>query len=169
MRKEDKGAAIAQIAATINEYAHFYITDTTSLNAEQTSNLRRACYKGDVKMLVVKNSMLQKALESKDMDFSPLFGALKGTSALLFSNTGNAPAKLIKDFRKATKTELPALKAAYVEEGFYDATQLDVLAAVKSKNELVADVIMLLQSPMRNIISALVQKAEKEAEATAAE
>jgi len=167
MRKEDKGAAIAQIAATINEYAHFYITDTTSLNADQTSNLRRACYKGEIKMLVVKNSMLKKALESMSVDYSPLYGALKGTSALMFSNTGNAPAKLIKEFRKSEKTELPVLKGAYVEEGFYGADQLDVLASIKSKNELIGDVVSLLQSPMRNIISALVQKAEKEMESAA--
>ncbi len=162
MRKEDKGGMVELIASTINEYNHFYITDTTGLNAAKTSDLRRACYKADVKLLVVKNSMLKKALESMDVDYSPLYTALKGTSALMFSNTGNAPAKLIKSFRE--KGTIPALKGAYVEEGFYGADQLDVLAAIKSKNELIADVVALLQSPMRNIISALVAKAEKEGE-----
>lgn len=162
MRKEDKGGMVELIASTIKEYNHFYITDTTGLNAARTSDLRRACYKADVKLLVVKNSMLKKALDSMEQDYSPLFDALKGTSALMFSNTGNAPAKLIKSFRE--KGTIPALKGAYVEEGFYGADQLDVLAAIKSKNELIADVVALLQSPMRNIISALVAKAEKEGE-----
>lgn len=162
MRKEDKGGMVELIASTIKEYNHFYITDTTGLNAARTSDLRRACYKADVKLLVVKNTMLKKALDSMEEDYSPLFGALKGTSALMFSNTGNAPAKLIKSFRE--KGTIPALKGAYVEEGFYGADQLDVLAAIKSKNELIADVVALLQSPMRNIISALVAKAEKEGE-----
>ena len=162
MRKEDKGGMVELIASTIKEYNHFYITDTTGLNAARTSDLRRACFKADVKLLVVKNTMLERALESMDQDFSPLYSALKGTSALMFSNTGNAPAKLIKSFRE--KGTIPALKGAYVEEGFYGADQLDVLAAIKSKNELIADVVALLQSPMRNIISALVAKAEKEGE-----
>ncbi|MGL4332456.1 MAG: 50S ribosomal protein L10 [Bacteroidales bacterium] len=162
MRKEDKGGMVELIASTIKEYNHFYITDTTGLNAARTSDLRRACFKADVKLLVVKNTMLKKALDSMEQDYSPLFDALKGTSALMFSNTGNAPAKLIKSFRE--KGTIPALKGAYVEEGFYGADQLDVLAAIKSKNELIADVVALLQSPMRNIISALVAKAEKEGE-----
>lgn len=162
MRKEDKGGMVELIASTIKEYNHFYITDTTGLNAAKTSDLRRACFKADVKLLVVKNSMLKKAFESLEEDYSPLYGALKGTSALMFSNTGNAPAKLIKTFRD--KAEIPALKGAYVEGGFYGADQLNVLASLKSKNELIADVVALLQSPMRNIISALVAKAEKEGE-----
>ncbi|MGL5919716.1 MAG: 50S ribosomal protein L10, partial [Bacteroidales bacterium] len=117
MRKEDKGGMVELIASTIKEYNHFYITDTTGLNAARTSDLRRACFKADVKLLVVKNTMLKKALDSMEQDYSPLFDALKGTSALMFSNTGNAPAKLIKSFRE--KGTIPALKGAYVEEGFY--------------------------------------------------
>ncbi|MGL4804938.1 MAG: 50S ribosomal protein L10 [Bacteroidales bacterium] len=167
MRKEDKGAMVELIASTIKEYSHFYIADTTGLNAAKTSDFRRACFKADVKLLVVKNTMLKKALESLDTDFSPLYGALKGTSAMLFSNVGNEPAKLIKTFRN--KGEIPALKGAYVEESFYGADQLNTLCAIKSKNELIADVVSLLQSPMRNIISALVAKAEKEGESAAAE
>ena len=155
MRKEDKSTNIEQIAATIREYAHFYVTDTAALNADKTSQLRRACFKNDIKLMVVKNTMFKKALEQFDVDFTPLNGALKGSTAIMFSNTGNAPAKLIKDFRKG-KEELPALKAAYVEGSFYvGADQLDALVAVKSKNELIADVIALLQSPAKNVISAL--------------
>ena len=154
MRKEDKSTVIEQIAATVKEYSCFYLTETTSLNAEQTSALRRACFKEGVKMMVVKNKLLKKALESLEGDYSPLFDSMKGSTTVMFSNVGNAPAKLIKDFSK--KAELPALKAAYVEESFYiGADQLDTLVAIKSKNELIADVVALLQSPAKNVISAL--------------
>ena len=155
MRKEDKSTNIEQLAATLREYAHFYVTDTAAMNAEKTSQLRRACFKNDIKLVVVKNTMFKKALELTGEDFSALNGALKGSSSIMFSNTGNGPAKLIKEFRKG-KEELPALKAAYVEGSFYvGADQLDALVAVKSKNELIADVIALLQSPAKNVISAL--------------
>lgn len=167
MRKEDKGAMVELIASTIKEYNHFYIADTTGLDAAKTSDFRRACFKADVKLLVVKNSMLKKAFESLDTDYSPLYGALKGTSALMFSNVGNEPAKLIKSV--SGKGDIPALKGAYVEESFYGADQLNTLCAIKSKNELIADVVSLLQSPMRNIISALVAKAEKDGESVSAE
>ena len=156
MRKEDKTNNIEQIATTVREYAHFYVADTMSMNAEKTSTLRRACFKNDIKLLCVKNTLFIKALESiEDVDFSELLPALKGSSAIMFSNTGNAPAKLIKSY-KDKKEALPALKAAYVEGAFYvGADQLDALVAVKSKNELIADVIALLQSPAKNVISAL--------------
>lgn len=154
MRKEDKGTIIEQIAATIKQYNHFYLTETASLNAAKTSELRKACFKEDIKMLVVKNALLHKAMLSLDVDFSPLFGSLKGSTTVMFSNSGNAPAKLIKTFGQ--KSALPALKAAYVEESFYvGADQLDALVAIKSKNELIADVIALLQSPAKNVVSAL--------------
>ncbi len=155
MRKEDKSTNIELIASAVREYAHFYVVDTASMNAEQTSNLRRECFKNDIKLMVVKNTMFKKALESFDVDFSELNGSLKGSTSIMFSNTGNAPAKLIKKCKDA-KQELPALKAAYVEESFYiGADQLDALVSVKSKNELIADVIALLQSPAKNVISAL--------------
>ncbi len=155
MRKEDKDVIINQIATALKAYDHFYLTDTATLNAEKTSELRRACFKQDIKLLVVKNTMLKKALESLEGDFSPLFGSLKGSTSIMFSNTGNAPAKLIKSFRK-DKEELPALKAAYVEESFYvGAENLEALVNIKSKNELIGDVIALLQSPAKNVISAL--------------
>lgn len=154
MRKEEKSAIIEQIAAIVKEYKNLYLTETASLDAEKTSELRRACFKAEIKMLVVKNNLLRKALESLDFDYSPLFGCLKGSTTVLFSNTGNAPAKLIKEFKK--KGDLPELKAACVEESFYiGADQLDLLAAIKSKNELIADVVALLQSPAKNVVSAL--------------
>ena len=153
MRKEDKKVIIDQIAATVKEYSCFYLTETASLNAELTSNLRRACFKEGIKMMVVKNKLLREALRECG-DFSQLEGSVKGSTTVLFSNVGNAPAKLIKEFTK--KAPLPALKAAYVEESFYiGADQLDTLVAIKSKNELIADVIALLQSPAKNVVSAL--------------
>lgn len=153
MRKEDKATVIEQITATLKEYTHVYLTETTALNAEKTSNLRRECYKNDIKLLVVKNTLLKKAMESLDTDYSSLFGSLKGSTTLMLSNTGNAPAKLIKSFMK-DNSQL-GFKAAYVEESFYGADQLDALVAIKSKNELIADVIALLQSPVKNVVSAL--------------
>ena len=130
------------------------MTETASLDAEKTSALRRACFKEGIKLMVVKNTLLHKAMESLDVDYSPLYETLKGSTTIMFSNVGNAPAKLIKEFTKTS--DLPALKAAYVEESFYiGANQLDSLVAIKSKNELIADVIALLQSPVKNVVSAL--------------
>ena len=155
MRKEDKRTVIEQIASTLKEYSHFYLAETAALNAEKTSALRRECFKQDIKLLVVKNALLHKAMESLDTDYTPLYDCLKGSTAVMFTNTGNAPAKLIKEFRKST-SDLLNFKAAYVEESFYiGAEQLDALVAIKSKNELIADVIALLQSPAKNVVSAL--------------
>lgn len=155
MRKEDKTTNIEQLAGFINEYAHFYVVDTAAMNAEKTSELRRTCYKNDIKLVVVKNTMFKKALEQTGEDFSELNSSLKGGSSIMFTNVGNAPAKLIKEY-KGKKQALPELKAAFVEGAFYvGADQLDALVAVKSKNELIADVIALLQSPAKNVISAL--------------
>lgn len=154
MRKEDKSTIIDQIAAVVKNYNHFYLTETTSLNAEKTSELRKECFKAGIKLMVVKNTLLRKALESLDADYSELFSCLKGSTTVMLSNTGNAPAKLIKEFNK--KSDLPLLKAAYVEENVYiGADQLDTLVAIKSKNELIAEVIGLLQSPAKNVVSAL--------------
>ncbi|MEG0011788.1 MAG: 50S ribosomal protein L10 [Muribaculaceae bacterium] len=155
MRKEDKTIIIDQIAKTLKEYSCLYLTETTGLNAEKTSDLRRACSKADIKLFVVKNTLLQKAMEQSDIDYSGLYPVLKGSTSLMLSNIGNAPAKLIKDFCKKGDT-LPALKAAFVEESVYvGADQLDTLASIKSKNELIGDIIALLQSPAKNVISAL--------------
>ena len=153
MKKEDKGIIIEKIGATLKEYSHFYLADTTSLDAAATSELRRACFGKEIKLMVVKNTLLKKAFETLDVDYSPLYSALKGSTALMLSNTGNAPAKLIKEFAKTN--DKVRYKAAYVEESFYDETQLDALVAVKSKNELIADVIAMLESPVQGVISAL--------------
>lgn len=153
MRKEDKSTIIEQLAATINEYPHFYLVDVAAMNAAATSALRRECFKSDIKLMVVKNTLLHKALESMEIDFSPLYASLTGTTAVMFTNVANLPAKLIKD---KAKDGIPGLKAAYAEEGFYvGADQLDALIAIKSKNEVIADIVALLQSPAKNVISAL--------------
>ena len=155
MKKEDKALVIEKITDTLKAYNGFYLVETAGLNAEKTSELRRACFKADIKLVVVKNTLLHKALESLDADFSELYPALAGSTSLMCTNVGNAPAKLLKDFVKKGDT-LPALKGAYVEETVYmGADQLDALAAIKSKNELIADVIALLQSPAKNVVSAL--------------
>ncbi|MCM1137596.1 MAG: 50S ribosomal protein L10 [Duncaniella sp.] len=157
MKKEDKIIAIENIAKTIQDYSCFYLVETAGLNAEKTTALRRACNGADVKLMVVKNTLLHKALESLEGDYSEIYTALHGSTSLMLSNVGNAPAKLIKDILKADKdATLPRFKAAYVEETIYvGADQLDTLVAIKSKNELIADVIALLQSPAKNVISAL--------------
>ena len=157
MRKEDKGAIINNLTEVVKSYPNFYLTDIEAMDAEKTSKLRRECFKQEVKLVVVKNSLLRKALENVEGDFSPLHGALKGNTAVMFSQVANAPARLIKDFTKDTKGEgKPQLKAAYVQESFYaGAENLDALVSIKSKNELIADVIALLESPAKNVISAL--------------
>ena len=157
MRKEDKGAIINNLTEVVKSYPNFYLTDIEAMDAEKTSQLRRECFKQEVKLVVVKNSLLRKALENVEGDFSPLHVALKGNTAVMFSQVANAPARLIKDFTKDTKGEgKPQLKAAYVQESFYvGAENLDALVSIKSKNELIADVIALLESPAKNVISAL--------------
>ena len=157
MKKEDKIIAIENIAKTIQEYSCFYLTETAGLDAEKTTDLRRACNKADIKLMVVKNTLLHKALESLEGDYTELYGALHGSTSLMLANVGNAPAKLLKEIRKADKDAvLPRLKAAYVEETIYmGEDQLDALCAIKSKNELIADVVALLQSPAKNVVSAL--------------
>ncbi len=157
MKKEDKTLAIQKIVDTLNEYGCFYLVETASLDAEKTSALRRACFKDGIKLMVVKNTLLHKALESMDGDYEELYGALAGPTSLMCANVGNAPAKLIKEFTKKEKDlALPRLKAAFVEETVYvGEDQLDTLAAIKSKNELIADVVALLQSPAKNVVSAL--------------
>lgn len=157
MKKEDKSKIIGQLSTTVQEYPHFYLTDIEALDAEKTSKLRRACFKQEVKLIVVKNTLLKKALDNVEGDFSPLNDSLKGNTAIMFSHQANVPAKLIKEFTKDTKGEgKPQLKAAYVQESFYiGAENLDALVNIKSKNELIADVIALLESPAKNVISAL--------------
>lgn len=153
MRKEDKAIIIEQLGEKLKEYAHFYLVDVTGLNAEATSNLRRKCFGAGIKMTVVKNTLLHKAFEASEVDFTPLYDSLKGTTAVFFCHTANVPAKLLKEY---AKEGVPALKAAYAEEGFYvGADQLETLCAIKSKDEVIADIVALLQSPAKNVISAL--------------
>ena len=155
MKKEDKGILIEKIKETLASYSVIYLTETTSLNAERTVDLRRAAFKDGIKLMVVKNTLLKKAMEQSDVDYSGLYGSLAGSTTLMLCNTGNAPAKLIKNFRKKKET-IPALKAAYVEETVYVGEEnLETLAHIKSKNELIADVVALLQSPVKNVISGL--------------
>lgn len=156
MKKEDKSAIIEDLQSTLGQYSHFYLADIGGLNAAQTSELRRTCYKQEIKLLVVKNTLLKKALENLDADFSEIYDSLKGETSLMLSNTGNAPAKLIKEFSKSNKNKKPLLKAAYVEESFYiGENQLDALISVKSKNELIGEVIGMLLSPINDVMSSL--------------
>ncbi len=153
MRKENKAIIIDELGAKLKEYPHFYLVDVTGMNAEATSALRRKCFESNIKMVVVKNTLLHKAFEAAETDYSPLYDCLKGTTAVFFAEVANAPAKLIKD---VSKNGIPGLKAAYAEEGFYvGADQLDALCAIKSKAEVLAEVVALLQSPARNVVSAL--------------
>lgn len=149
------------IGNTLAEYSCVYLAQTSGMNAEKTSELRRACFKGDIKMLCVKNTLLKEAMKASEADYSELYGLLHGETTLLLSNVGNAPAKLIKQFREKNDT-LPMLKGAFVEESVYiGEEQLEALANIKSKNELIADVVALLQSPAKSVISALQSGAGK--------
>ncbi len=155
MRKEDKVTIIAQLGETLQQYPHFYLVDVEGMDASSTSALRRKCFQSGIKMVLVKNTLLHKALEASEVDFSALYGTLKGTTAVLFTQVANAPAKMIKELKdkKATK---PELKAAYAEEGCYvGPEQLDALCSIKSKNEVIAEIVALLQSPAKNVLSAL--------------
>ncbi|AMC10529.1 50S ribosomal protein L10 [Lutibacter profundi] len=154
MTREEKSQVIEALTTQLTEGNIIYLADISGLNALDTSNLRRACFKANVKLAVVKNTLLEKAMEKSDKDFGDLPGILKGNTSLMFSETGNAPAKVIKEFRK--KSDKPVLKGAYVEEAIYVGDdQLDMLVSIKSKEELIGDIISLLQSPAKNVISAL--------------
>ncbi|MDO8953041.1 MAG: 50S ribosomal protein L10 [Draconibacterium sp.] len=154
MKSSDKKVIINNLQEQIDSYSHFYLTDISGLNAENTSNLRRLCFKQNVKLVVVKNTLLRKALESSSKNVEEIYDALKGNTSVMFTADANVPAKLIKDFSKRHKK--PVLKAAYVQESVYiGADQLDALIAVKSKNELIADVVALLQSPMKTVLGQL--------------
>ena len=154
MKSSEKQVIINNLQEQIDSYSHFYLTDISGLNAENTSDLRRQCFKQEVKLVVVKNTLLRKALESSNKNAKEIYDALKGNTTVMFSENANVPAKLIKDFSK--KHKKPVLKAAYVEEAIYmGADQLEALIAVKSKNELIADVVALLQSPMKTVIGQL--------------
>jgi large subunit ribosomal protein L10 len=154
MKSTEKQVIIDNLKEQIDSYNHFYLTDISGLNAADTSDLRRLCFKRDVKLVVAKNTLLRKALENSSKNAHELYDALQGNTSVMFTENGNVPAKLIKEFRKNHKK--PLLKAAYVEESVYvGENQLDALVALKSKNELIADVVALLQSPMQTVLSQL--------------
>ncbi len=153
MKKEVKDTIIVELGEKLKEFPHFYLVDLTGLNAGATSVLRRKCFKNEIKMVVVKNTLLQKAFDASDVDYEPLYGSLKGSTAVMFTQTANVPAKLLKEYQKEG---IPALKAAYAEESIYvGADKLAELAALKSKNEVIAEIVALLQSPAKNVVSAL--------------
>ena len=154
MKKEQKAQEIQDLTERLSSVKNLYLTDIAGLNAVQTTVLRRACFKANIKLSVVKNTLLAKAMEASDKDFGSLQEVLKGNTSLMFSEVGNTPAKLIKTFRK--KSEKPLLKGAYIDEAIYIGdNQIDVLESIKSKEELIGDVIAILQSPAKNVISAL--------------
>ena len=154
MRREEKTDIIDSLATTLKEYSHFYLTDTAQLNAADTSDLRRKCFENQIKLVVVKNTLLKRALEQVGLECGELFPVLKGSTAVMFSNNGNTPAKMIKEFRRSHPK--PLIKGAYIEESVYVGENLlDTLVALKSREELIGDIIMLLQSPAKNVISAL--------------
>ena len=150
MKKSEKFEIIGSLTEQINSSSHFYLTDIENLNADQTSKLRRLCNKQNVELVVVKNTLLRKAIEASNKNAEELFGVLKGNTSVMFCEDANTPAKLIKEFKK--KHQKPILKGAYVQESVYvGENQLDVLITIKSKNELIGEVIGLLQSPIKNV------------------
>ncbi|MCP4802835.1 50S ribosomal protein L10 [Flavobacteriaceae bacterium] len=154
MTREEKSKVIEVLTAELADNANIYLADISGLNADTTSNLRRACFKANVRLAVVKNTLLEKAMEASDRDFGDLPTVLKGNTSVMYSETGNAPAKVIKAFRK--KSDKPLLKGAFIEETIYlGDEQLDMLVDIKSKEELLGEIVGLLQSPAKNVISAL--------------
>tara|TARA_B110000977_G_scaffold198326_1_gene282939 strand:- start:786 stop:1301 length:516 start_codon:yes stop_codon:yes gene_type:complete len=154
MTREDKLTVIQDLTSQLSENATIYLADISGLDADTTSNLRRACFKANIRLSVVKNTLLAKAMEASEKDFGELPEVLKGNTSLMFSEVSNAPAKLIKAFRK--NSDKPILKGAFIEEAIYVGdNQLDSLVDIKSKEEVIGDIIGLLQSPAKNVISGL--------------
>jgi large subunit ribosomal protein L10 len=154
MKKEEKDLVIDALVEKMAATKNFYLTDISELTVEKTNNLRRTCFKKNIEIKMVKNSLLKKAFERLETDYSPIYGVLKGSTSVMFTDTVNEPAKLIKEFRRTS--DRPILKAAYVEESFYIGdNQIDTLIAIKTKNEVIGDIVGLLQSPAKNVISAL--------------
>jgi large subunit ribosomal protein L10 len=163
MTREEKSIAIEDLTAKLAEANIIYIADTSGLNADTTSNLRRACFKAGIKLEVVKNTLLEKAMEASANDYGDLASVLKGNSSIFIADIANAPAKIIKDFRK--KSEKPAFKGAYINGEIYIGDNLlDSLASLKSKEEVIGEIIGLLQSPAKRIIAALLNNAEQKGE-----
>lgn len=154
MTREEKSQVIDELTTQLKENDIIYLADISGLDAATTSDLRRACFKSDIKVRVVKNTLLEKAMESTETDYGELPGVLKGNTSIMVANTGNAPAKVIKNFRK--KNDKPLLKGAYVEEAIYVGDEyLEKLANLKSKEEVIGDIVGALQSPAKNVVSAL--------------
>ena len=154
MNKAEKIKVINDLSSSLSESKNLYLTDISGLNASQTSDLRRACYKADIKLSVVKNTMLHRAIETSEKDFGDITSVLKGNTSIMFSESGNGPAKIIKECRK--KNDKPILKAAFIEEAIYIGdNQLDTLVAIKSRDELIGEIVGLLKSPIQNLVSAL--------------
>ena len=154
MRKEEKTQLIEALAEKLNTVSGFYLTDISSLNVETSNKLRRLCFKRNIELNMVKNTLLKKAMEKTGKDYEQLYSVLKGSTSIMFSAVANDPAKLIQEFRR-TSTK-PILKGAYVQESIYlGDDQLNSLVSIKSKNELIGDVIWMLKSPMNNVMSAL--------------
>lgn len=156
MNREEKNVIILDLKEKMESFGTFYITDTSSLTVAKINQIRRKCFERGITFQVAKNTLIQKAMEATGVDYSPLFAALKGTSGVMFSNTGNVPAKLIKELRSEKGAEKPILKGASIEQAFFVGdNQLDTLVAIKSRQELIGDIVGLLQSPAKNVISAL--------------
>ena len=154
MTREEKSVVIEELTAQLADNTNIYLTDISGLDAATTSNLRRACFKANIRLAVVKNTLLAKAMEASEKEFGELPETLKGNTSLMFSDVANAPAKLIKNFRK--KSNKPLLKGAFVEEAIYIGDEnLDALVSIKSKEEMIGEIIGLLQSPAKNVISGL--------------
>lgn len=160
MTREEKNKAIDLLSAQLVDNKNFYLTDISGLTAEQSSDLRRMCYKSDVYIQVIKNTLLRKAMEKNEIDFAEMYQSLKGNTAIMFAEGNSVPARVIKEFRK--KQEKPLLKAAFIEESFYFGDdQVEVLSTLKSKEELIGEIIGLLQSPPKNVISSLQSSGSK--------
>ncbi|MFV0366545.1 MAG: 50S ribosomal protein L10 [Mangrovibacterium sp.] len=156
MKRSEKEAIIDSLTQEINSYSHFYLADVADLDAENTTALRRLCYQKNIKLVVAKNTMVRKAIENSEKNAEELYEVLKGNTSIMLCEVGNEPAKLIKAFAKEKGKGKPVLKGAYVEESIYvGANQLDVLTHIKSKNELIGDVIGLLQSPIKTVLGQL--------------
>ena len=160
MTREEKSKAITEITDVLSQNGNIYLTDISGLNSIETSNLRRLCFKSGVKLEVMKNTLLGQAMKASDKDFGDLLETLKGNTSVMLSDVGNAPAKVIKDFRK--KSERPILKGAIIESDIYlGDEQLELLSSIKSKEEIIGEIVLLLQSPVRNVISALKSSSNK--------
>ena len=154
MNKEEKNDLVLALTEQIKDFGNFYITDTSDLTVAKINNIRRKCFESDITMKVAKNTLIKKAMEAAGGDFTPMFDVLKGSSSILFSKSATAPAKLIKQLRK--QGDKPILKAAYIDSAiFVGDNQIDTLIKLKSKEQLIGEIIGLLQSPAKNVVSAL--------------